>query len=132
MITSEHITGLFKKEFSFIVEKFEIITFPVTNIPKDKNPYRAGVYIFFRGERIWKVGKSNDNAIKRALQHFAEDTGCRIGKGMRIFEKDSDMYILLFLLKEPSDLHWVFALECYFEMQFRRDKILEIQSARIG
>lgn len=126
------IISTFLEEFGFLKEKFDCLNFPVTEIPKERNPYRAGVYVFYTDIRIWKVGKSNDNAIKRALEHFTADTGNGIGKGMKKHKDDSTMKLVLFLIKDPKDLHWVFALECYFEIKFRKENLLEIYSARLG
>lgn len=127
-----YINSIFNEEFGFLKSKFDCLAFSVTEIPKDNNPYRAGVYIFYYDKKIWKVGKSNDNTIKRAIEHFTVDTGHRIGKGMKKFENDSAMNLVLFLIKDIKDLHWVIALECFFEMRFRNESILEIPSARLG
>lgn len=131
MSIEKYIKDSFYLEFDMLKDKFDILVFPVTEIPKDQNPYRPGIYIFFKEEKIWKVGKSNDNAVKRALQHFKADTGFRMRKGMKRFENDPLMQLALILLKNKLDLHWVLALECFLETKFSNDNILEIHSARL-
>jgi hypothetical protein len=125
------INQIVRSEFGFIADKFETVQFCAGQKPSVENPYRPGVYVFLMNGRIWKVGKHNSNAYKRCLEHFEDDTGSNINKGMKQFQRDENMQIMLFLLKNESDLHWIYALECYLEMYFRKKGLLEIHSARL-
>ncbi len=127
-----YLSNCFNEEFGSVAEKFEVISFSVNKKP-EQNVYRAGVYVFHRGDRIWKIGKHNINAYKRSFEHFRDNTGSNIGKGMAIYKSDETMLLSLFLLKEENKnaLHWVLALECFFEQKFKKEGILEIPSKRI-
>lgn len=131
-ISIDNIKELFLQEFSSVKERFDLHEFSMTSNPNNNEHCKPGVYVFFKEERVWKVGKSNENARKRALEHFRDDTGSAIGKGMKQFENDPNMILLLFLVKNQKDVHWVFALEAFFEQTFRDRKVLEICSFRIG
>src|SRR5689334_6933061 len=116
-------------EFGTIANRFETIYFCAGEKPLIDNPYRAGVYVFFMGDQIWKIGKHNKSAYTRCLQHFADDTGSNINKGMRQYEENKNMQIVLFLLKDSKrDLHWIYALECFLETYYRNQKNLVIHS----
>jgi hypothetical protein len=117
-------------EFGSIVEKFDIVPFSAGEKPAQLNVNRPGVYIFYMGDKVWKIGKSNKDAYVRSLQHFRDDTGGNKGNGMGRYEKDPGMKIVLYLLKDSTDVHWLYALECFLEMHYRRNGLV-IHSARI-
>ncbi len=78
---------------------------------------KAGVYVFIdENGRCLKVGKSQTNASKRALQHCgSDDTSSKDGTIHMADLRDSDKaYMLVFALQENS-LHWVLALEHFLE-----------------
>jgi hypothetical protein len=132
-VLADSLKDLFKAEFVFVEDKFEIIQFPICNKPTDiPNIYKPGVYLIIQGERVWKVGKSFDNSSKRAYKHFSSDTGANIGKGMKKYLSDETFQLVLFNLKKKEDLHWVIALETFFELKLRSMDILEIRAGRIG
>lgn len=131
-ITDLEINQLFEKEFGFVSDRFKLIQFPITQISHDRDIYKPGIYIFHMNGRVWKVGKSNDNVFKRALDHFKADTGHRIEKGMKKFQENPEMNLMLYVLKSNEDMHWVYALEACFELKFRNMDVLEIRSARLG
>lgn len=128
----ETLINSFEAEFGAIADKFEVLTpLHADRLSNNEMLCKPGVYVFYRNETIWKVGKHNINARKRALRHFRDDTGSNIGKGMKKFENDPDMNLVLFLLKNEKDLHWIYALECFFENRFRDESLLEIHSKRL-
>jgi hypothetical protein len=128
----EDLKTVLKKEFGLIADKFNVLSLlPEDRQSKDEIFCKPGVYVFYKGDRIWKIGKHNSNARKRALEHFRDDTGSNIGNGMKKFEHDQRMHLSLFLLKDNKDVHWIYALECFFENKFRSEEKLEIPSKRI-
>jgi hypothetical protein len=127
----EEIKQLFEQEFGPITQKFDIISFSVAD-KAPENVHRAGVYLFYMGNQIWKIGKHNLNAFKRSREHFVDDTGANIQKGMKQHKQNENMKAVLFLLNDESSLHWIYALECFLELHYRRQKdVLVIPSARI-
>lgn len=60
----DKIKPLFEKEFSFINNRFSFNQFPVTKKVNGDEINKPGVYIFYKGNQIWKVGKSLSNAKK--------------------------------------------------------------------
>ena len=78
---------------------------------------KPGVYVFIdENNRCLKVGKSQSNASKRALQHCGTDnTSSKDGAIHMADRLNSDKtYMLVFALQEDSQ-HWVLALEHYLE-----------------
>lgn len=126
----EELLGVFKREFGSLSSAFTTKCFALNEqqVPDEK----GGVYVFFRGNEVWKIGKSNTNALKRAMQHLADNTGSEKGKGMAQFKSSVEMKLLLFLINDANDVHWVLALEAFLEGYFRMKGNLQIESGRIG
>ena len=122
----EEIKIIFSSEFREISNKFKIHNIRLVDASHDKTPGAAspGVYVFINGEKIIKVGRHLQNSRKRALEHIVADTG---GK-MASLINDEAVRLALFNIKDLKDLHWVFALEVYFEQNLQP----EIRSARLG
>jgi hypothetical protein len=77
----------------------------------------AGVYVFVHDDiGCIKVGKSQSNASKRALQHCGSDnTTSKDGK-VRMAELDrGKTSLLIFALRKEDSTHWLLALEHYLE-----------------
>lgn len=122
----EEIKIIFNSEFREISEKFQIHDIRLVDAPNDKTPGAAspGVYVFINEERVIKVGRHLKNSRKRALEHIVADTG---GK-MALLKNDALVRLALFNINDMKNLHWVFALEIYFEQNLKP----EIRSARLG
>jgi hypothetical protein len=94
----------------------------------------AGVYVFIHEEYgCLKVGKSNSNASKRALEHLRDDTHSKDDAiHMAQLRQSDKTYMLVFALQEPECVHWVLALEYYLEMTLRKTRSLRIPTIRNG
>ena len=124
------IDEIVKSEFGSIADRFETLLFSAGEKPSDKNVHRPGVYIFYLEGKVWKIGKSNTDAYVRCLQHFRDDTGSNKGFGLKQYENDYNMQIMLYLLKVTEDIHWLYALECFLESHYRKNGLV-IPSARL-
>lgn len=122
----EEIKNIFISEFREISNKFQIHDIRLIDAPYDKTPGAASpsVYIFIHDEKVIMVGRHLQNSRKRALEHVVADTG---GK-MASLKNDAAVRLVLFNICDIKDLHWVFALEVYFEQNLQP----EIRSARLG
>jgi len=76
----------------------------------------AGVYVFiYEDGRCLKVGKSQQNASKRALEHCRDNTSSKDGTiRMADLRLSNKTHMLVFALQGES-VHWVLALESYLE-----------------
>lgn len=120
------IINLFEEEFASLKERFEVNDLSLdkaedTTIGVLDNP---GVYVFWKDDKVIKVGRHLRTARKRALQHVKDNTG---GK-MKKLEGDPDAHLLLFNVKNFDDRHWVAALEIFLELRLKP----EIRSNRLG
>ena len=122
--------SVLRSEFKEIASKFTTECFSLSETKAI--PERGGVYIFFNDNEVWKIGKSNTNALRRALEHIRDDTGSQEGKGMAKFKDSSEMKLLLISINDPNDTHWVLALENYLERHFSSKGNLVIKSRRNG
>lgn len=129
-MTSLYINKIFCEEFGVLSEQFIVIDILLSDASNDKTPGIAapGVYVFLDGEKIIKVGRSLTNSRKRALEHIPANTGGAMAELINI----PSVRLMLFNLVKPSDIHWVCALEVFFEAKFRADNNLAIYSGRIG
>lgn len=78
----------------------------------------AGVYVFIHEDwNCLKVGKSQSNASKRALQHCGMDnTSSSDGMvQMAQLRQSSNTFMLVFAVQDRDSMHWVLALENYLE-----------------
>lgn len=135
-ITEDKIKEIFYEQFYFIKDKFTFYNFSVTDynflVSNKENINKPGVYIFYMYDQIWKVGKHLLNAKKRALEHFRDDTGANIGKGMKQYEHDENMNLILIIPNKDEDIFWILSIEYYFESRFKAEHILQIPSKRNG
>ena len=110
----QDLINIFEKEFAIIKEKFSIIDVSVLDAGDSniKNIWHPGVYVFLHPQRgVIRVGRSFDNARKRALQHISANTG----GVMAGLVSDSEARLVLFSVINPEDYFWVAALEVYLE-----------------
>lgn len=126
MLTIDEISQKFDDEFSFVKNRFVIHDLSIADATNSKEPaaLRPGVYVFWSGDRVIKVGRHFINAKKRALEHIRDDTGGT----MQQLKDDPAAHLLLFLLQDPKDIHWVAALEVFFELNLNP----EVRSRRLG
>jgi hypothetical protein len=95
---------------------------------KNNNESMAGVYVYWHPEHeVLKTGKSQANSRKRALEHIPDNTSHK-NIQMAVLGKDENTKLLLFNIKNNSDLHWVLALEAFMEWNASP----KIKSARMG
>lgn len=114
----DEIRALFWNEFSPLTDRFRFMCLNLERAHDSsfEKPAYPGVYVFWKNDKVYKIGRSLDNARKRALEHIEANTGGEI----RALDGDPDTRLLLFLVDRKEDevtddLHWVMALEDYFE-----------------
>ena len=125
--------GFFEEEFKDLKSKFEIFELSISEAKDCSKPNisHPGVYIFWHPERgAIKVGKHFTNSRKRALEHVQENVNT--GGTMALLRNCEDAKVLLFNLIDQKELHWVIALEVFFELKLREKNALEIRSGRVG
>jgi hypothetical protein len=76
-----------------------------------------GVYVFLHDDVCIKVGKSQTNASKRALQHCgSDDTHSADDKWhMSKLLNDDKTLLLVYALNQRESEHWLLALENFLE-----------------
>lgn len=124
----EEVVKCFEKKFAFLRDKFVIYNLPIGEIrgSQEEHVWKPGVYVFWTpSEGVIKVGRHLTNSRKRALEHIQDNTGGR----MRSIGSDPGDCLLLFNVKnEKEDMHWVAALEIFFELNLDP----KIRSERLG
>ena len=82
----------------------------------EKTKY-AGVYVFVHDiYGCVKVGKSQSNASKRALEHCRDNTSSKDGAIRMADLRNCDKtQLLIFTLQKTDSMHWVLALEHFLE-----------------
>lgn len=110
-MSPEHIIERFRTEFGGLADLFTVfvLSYAEAACASDPPVARPGVYVHFDQSGVVKVGRSFSNARKRALDHIRDDTGGRMAS------LGSDASDRLVLLTVAEELHWVAALEVYFE-----------------
>jgi hypothetical protein len=123
MITPEQILELVNSEFGDKAKVFTPLVLRPSNLVGDdfESSKGPGVYVFLNEGKCLKVGKSQSNASKRALQHCGtDDTSSADGKlHMSRLGYNDQTQLLVFALNQPDCLHWVVALENYLERKLQ-------------
>ena len=124
------IRDIFNNEFLEIGKKFNIIELKIRDALENGNNdvNQPGVYVYWHpAHGVIKVGKSQSNSKKRALEHISDNT-----KNLKIsiseIAKDQQTMLLLFNIIDSKDLHWTLSLEAF--MEWNIEPI--IKSARMG
>lgn len=126
-MNKKDLLDIFNKEFSAIKDRFSIIDVSVSDAGNSKieNIWNPGVYVFFHPQRgVIRVGRSFDNARKRALQHIPANTGGIMAELLT----DPEARLILFSVNNKEDYFWAASLEVYLEKQVSP----EIPSGRQG
>lgn len=119
MANPEEILGWVNSEFGEKAKYFTPVQVWLNN--RKCKEYEAtkvpGVYVFLHEGVCIKVGKSQTNAFKRAMQHCGTDNTSSADKKWKMSElRDNDKTMLLvYALNQPDGLHWVLALENFLE-----------------
>lgn len=123
------IENVFRQEFASIETKFHIIDLPVASllVSKDEFICNPGVYVFYRGEEVIKVGRNFTNCRKRAWQHIRDNTKVEQLE-MKNLQFDPLAQVLLINLKDIKDFHWSAAVEVFLEVNLKP----LIRSKRLG
>lgn len=126
MLSTDDIEGRFRDEFGPVAEKFHISKSPLTEVlaPNRVPIARPGVYIFWKDGAVIKVGRHFVNSEKRALEHIRDNTAGTMSQ----LRDGGGVYLLLFTVNEQKDIHWVAALEIFFELSLQPT----IKSGRLG
>ena len=107
--TIDDIIKLFYDEFGPITDK---LSFNEAKNSKEKYVSYPGVYVWYNLKKgPIKVGRHLVNSRKRALEHIRDNTA---GIMKEICE-NNDTILILFNVKDSKDIHWVVALEIFFE-----------------
>lgn len=113
-LSLDEIWSSFTFEFGLLENKFALFKGDIIWARESKEEFVAnpGVYVWWNPlHGVVRVGVSNQNSRKRALQHISDNTG----EIMKSLGSDSKTILLLFNIKDRKDSHWVFALEKFFE-----------------
>ena len=120
----------FNNEFLEISKKFNIIELKIKdaleNGKSDVN--QPGVYIYWHPDHgAIKVGKSQSNSKKRALEHISDNTE-NVKISISKISEDQQTMLLLFNIIDSKDLHWILSLEAFMDWNIKPI----IKSARMG
>lgn len=126
MLSTDDIERIFRAEFGAVAEKFQLSILTLTDVlsPNRIPMARPGVYIFWKDNAVIKVGRHFINSEKRALEHIRYNTAGTMSQ----LNADGRVYLLFFTVIEQKDIHWVAALEIFFELSLDPT----IRSKRLG
>lgn len=107
---------MFEEEFEIIAHKFVIIEEFLSSLKISNKNYisNPGIYVFLNKESVIKVGRSLSNSRKRALTHISANTNID-SFNMIDMPSDINSKVLLFIVRNNEDYHWVAAIEIYLE-----------------
>lgn len=129
-LSLEETISLFEREFGFVKDRFIVHNIPLHEAQKNRElPVNSpGVYIHWRADLgVIKVGKSQSNSKKRALEHIQANTK-NSNFEMSALETDQDARLILFNILDSTDIHWLLSLEAF--MDWNCDPL--IPSGRVG
>ena len=107
------IYSIFMSEFYQLADRFiiKVLTFDEAETSKDPDVARGGVYVWWVDNQVYKVGRSLENSRKRALEHIRDNTGGKMAE----FKNNPGARLILYNIKNEGNLHWMIALEYFFE-----------------
>jgi len=129
-LSQEDVLALFEREFSFIKNRFSVHTIPLREASENNGSVVncPGVYVFWRRDLgVIKVGKSQSNSKKRALEHIRDNTRNNLFK-MKNLANAQETVLILFNIRDKRDVHWLLSLEAFLEW----NSYPVIPSGRIG
>jgi hypothetical protein len=120
----------FYQEFGFLNNRINIILLSIDEAKESQESEIAmpGVYVFWRGNEIIKVGRHLLNSRKRALEHLGENTSYDQDQKALFQECFDQGGIVLINCKNAQDYHWTAAIEMYLERELQP----RIMSKRTG
>jgi hypothetical protein len=120
---------VFQTEFGIIADKFKLIDLQVADLLKSKDEFvwNPGVYVFYKGIDVIKVGRHLVNSRKRAWEHIVDNTQ-NGDLMMKDLQHDPNARVLLINVKDSNDFHWVAAVEIFLEARLAP----LIRSKRLG
>jgi len=119
VLSISDVKAIFEREFAALGPKFNVLALSVAEAEHEAAPSvnAPGVYVHWHPERgVLKVGKSQKNSKARAFQHFQSGPEWYVSQ-MRQLKEHPSYQLLLFNVRERSDLHWVLSLEAYLERE---------------
>lgn len=117
ILNLETTIGLFESEYSAVRSKFNLIMLSIDDAFKDStiSTGSTGVYVFWKPNiGVIKVGKSQTNSKKRALEHLTANTKNELIE-MESLKHDKEAKLLLININLANNLHWLLSLEAFME-----------------
>lgn len=130
MKSLQDIKEMFHNEFTPIDKKFIVKELEISNAMNngEGDVNKPGIYVFWTPIKgVIKVGKSQSNSKKRALEHIRDNTHNK-DINMRDLPDNKEAKLLLFNITNDTDLHWLLSLEAYMEWNAKP----AIKAGRIG
>jgi hypothetical protein len=125
MVNPEQILALVNSEFGEKANFFTPVEVWLNNrkVEDFDDTKVPGVYVFLHEGVCIKIGKSQTNASKRAMQHCGTDNTSSADKKWKMSElrDDAETLLLVYALKPPyqEKMHWVLALESFLERELQ-------------
>ena len=123
MYDKSTILKLVANEFAVKAKHFAVREFAMNELhgvefDKTKD---AGVYVFWHQKHGFvKVGKSQSNASKRAMEHIRDNTTTKDGAvQMRDLKGDAGCKLIILNIDEHTNMHWLLALENFLERELK-------------
>ena len=112
------IKEIFQERFNSLSQYFQFTTLSVKDAYNSHEKYviQPGVYIFWKGNEIWKVGRHLTNARKRSLEHIRDNTQYLEYK-MADLKLNPEAMVTYINVINPLDGFWIAALEIYMEIK---------------
>lgn len=130
ILSLEAVNSLFESEYGFLKDKFIIhdISLQDAKANQEISVNSPGIYVHWRKDLgVIKVGKSQSNSKKRALEHIKDNTKSSEFE-MRSLNDDENARLILFNILNKANTHWLLSLEAFLD--WNSEPV--IRSARIG
>ena len=126
-LTIANIKELFADVFPTAQHLFAVTEIPLNlanvNTSELKDADKPGIYVFWKNNRVIKVGRHMVNAHQRARQHIKDRTHNKNDNSWNMGELENDPQTILLLFtiidnkKDKKEwVHWVCGLEPFFEL----------------
>lgn len=117
MLSISDVKSLFEKEFFPLLKKFNVYELSLIDAANNGTMEinSPGIYVFWHPDYgVIKVGKSQSNSKKRALEHIRDNTS-NSKIEMASLKDDSKTKLLLLNIADKDNLHWILSLEAFME-----------------